>query len=154
MKRSRIALLVAALVAAALYLGVSSPAHAGYGSPTALQLEISANPFGQGLWFWSALDQGGGGGDYQETDCVHVPGLHAAAHDAGEVSDWWIDTAGNTLHIDGVNVVDNLETVNLVVPLPSGGGFGHVTGSVEVDFVSGIPIITGTLGRAQTQIAP
>jgi hypothetical protein len=154
MKRSRLVLLVGALFAAALYLGVASSAQAGYGSPTAYQVEISANPTGEGLWFWSALDQGGGGGDYQETDCVHVPGLHAAAHDAGEVSDWWIDTANNTLHIDGVNVVDNLETVNLVVPLPSGGGFGHVTGSVEVDFVSGIPIITGSLGRAQIQIAP
>jgi hypothetical protein len=154
MKRSTTLLLLGACLAAALYFGMSSSAHAGYGSSTAYQVEISANPPGEGIWFWAALDTGGGGGDYQETDCVHVPGLHAAAHDAGEVGGWWIDTATNTLHIDGVNVVDNLETVNLVVPLPAGGGLGHVSGSIEVDFVSGIPIITGTIGNAQIQIAP
>jgi hypothetical protein len=155
MKRSRIVLLLGVCLAAALYFGISSTAHAGYGSPTAYQVEISANPPGEGLWFWSALDTGGGGGDYQETDCVHVPGLHAAAHDAGEVHDWWIDTATNTLHIDGVLLVGGAETANLVVPLPAGGGFGHVSGSIEVDFAGvGIPIITGTFGNAQIQIAP
>jgi len=154
MKRSRILLLLGACFAAALYFGMSSTAHAGYGSSTAYQVEISANPQGEGLWFWGALDTGGGGGDYQETDCVHVPGLHAAAHDAGEVDDWWIDVGTNTLHIDGVMVVDNLEKVNLVVPLPAGGGLGHATGTVEVDFVSGFRIIEGPLDRAQIQIAP
>jgi hypothetical protein len=155
MKRSRILLLVAVSVAAALYFGISATARAGYGSPTAYQVEISANPSGEGLWFWASLDQGGGGGDYQETDCVHIPGLHAAAHDAGEVHDWWIDTVNNTLHIDGVLLVGGAETANLVVPLPAGGGFGHVMGSIEVDFAGvGIPIITGTMDRAQIQIAP
>jgi hypothetical protein len=93
MKRSRILLLVAVSVTAALYFGISATAKAGYGSPTAYQVEISANPSGEGLWFWASLDQG--------------------------------------------------------------GGFGHVMGPIEVDFAGvGFPIITGTMDRAQIQIAP
>jgi len=155
MMRSRVLLLAAASLAAALYFGLSSTARAGYGSATAYQVEISANPPGEGIWFWGALDTGGGGGDYQETDCVHLPqiGLVGAAHDGGEVEDWWIDNATNTLHIDGVLLVGGLETANLLVPLPT-GTLGHTTGTIEVDFAGGIPIITGPIGRAQIQIAP
>jgi hypothetical protein len=151
MKGSRAVLVAAACLAAALYFGMSSTAHAGYGSSTAYQVEISSNPPGQGLWFWSALDSNGLGGDYQETDCIHLPklGLVGAAHDSGEVSHW--DTNGGMLNIYGGGVIDFTETVEISIPLPA-GGYGHAS-SILVTPLSGPPLIAGWY-PAQVQLAP
>jgi hypothetical protein len=57
-------------------------------------VEISANNLhGASFWFWAALGPGQES-DYQNTDCIRTPaggnpgGPNAAAHSAGELSDW------------------------------------------------------------------
>jgi regulator of RNase E activity RraA len=152
--------LVLLVASAATLLGTATTARAGYGSPAAYQVEISSNPPGFGVWLWAELDQGGAGGDYQETDCLHLGGGHivngeprdVAAHDSGEVAGWSIDWTARTLTMHGVNLVGNAEIADITVPLPASGQYGHVS-SVTVTWVGGAPIIAGTF-PAQVQLAP
>jgi hypothetical protein len=153
-------LLVLGAVAAAIGIARASTARAGYGSPAAYQVEISSNPPGFGFWIWAELDQDMAGGDYQETDCIHLGGGHivngeprdAAAHDAGDVSGWSIDPTTRTLTMHGVDIIGDAETVDVAVPLPASGQYGHVN-LVTLTYVSGAPIIAGTF-PAQVQLAP
>jgi hypothetical protein len=100
------------------------------------------------------------GGDYQETDCIHLGGGHvvsgqvrdAAAHDSGDVSGWSIDWTARTLTMHGVNIIGNAEVVDVTVPLPASGQYGHVS-SMTLTWVGGAPIIAGTF-PAQVQLAP
>jgi hypothetical protein len=156
-KQALAALLVAA---AAIFLATASTARAGYGSPAAYQVEISANLPEFGFWIWAALDENMAGGDYQETDCIHLGGGHivngqprdAAAHDSGDVGSWSIDSAARTLTMHGVNIIGNAETVDITVPLPATGSYGHVNW-VTLTYTGGAPITSGTF-PAQVQLAP
>lgn len=148
------------VVAAAIFLATASVARADYGSPAAYQVEISSNVPGVGFWIWAELDQDMAGGDYQETDCIHLGGGHivngqprdAAAHDSGEVSSWSIDWAARTLTMHGVNIIGNAETVAVTVPLPATGSYGHVNW-MTLTYEGGAPITSGTF-PAQVQLAP
>jgi regulator of RNase E activity RraA len=154
------ALPVLVVVSVAILLGTASTARADYGSRAAYQVEISSNPPGFGFWIWAELDQDMAGGDYQETDCIHLGGGHvvsgqvrdAAAHDSGDVSGWSIDWTARTLTMHGVNIIGNAEVVDVTVPLPASGQYGHVS-SMTLTWVGGAPIIAGTF-PAQVQLAP
>jgi len=160
MRGTKKALVVLLVVSAAILLATASAARAGYGSPAAYQVEISSNPQGFGFWIWAELDQDMAGGDYQETDCIHLGGGHivngqprdAAAHDSGDVDGWSIDANARTLTMHGVDIIGNAETVDITVPLPATGQYGHVQ-SVTLTWVGGAPIIAGTF-PAQVQLAP
>lgn len=144
------------LVAVALGLCTASNAKADYGDRAVYQVEISANPPGSGFWIWAELDPGMASGDYQETDCIHAGrgGPNGAVHDSGSVSGWSVDENARTLTMYGVNIIGNAETVNITVPLPAGGDYGHVH-SMTMTYVSGIPIVPGTVTLpAQVQLAP
>lgn len=145
-----------ALLAPALGLGSASPAKADYGDRAVYQVEISANPPGTGFWIWAELDPGMASGDYQETDCIHSGrgGPNGAVHDAGSVTGWSVDENARTLTMYGVNIIGNAETVNITVPLPATGDYGH-THSMTMTYVGGIPIVPGTVTLpAQVQLAP
>jgi hypothetical protein len=135
----------------AILLATASGASADYGGKAVYQVEISSNPPGSGVWLWAELDPGGASGDYQETDCIHLPklGLVGAVHDSGSVSGW--DISGGQLNIRGVLVVGGEETVDISIPLPA-GGYGHAT-SIVVTPVLGPPLISGSF-PAQVQLAP
>ena len=157
MKLARVAL---ALVgggglATGVVLATAGTAGATYGKGADYQVEISANPPGEGVWFWSELMTMTGTkmGTYQETDCLHLGGGHttdAAAHDAGTLT-WSVTSTSDTLVMAGVQVIGGLETVTVTVPLPT-SGFGKVS-SVTFTPTSGLPLLTGTL-PAQVEIAP
>lgn len=101
-------------------------ASSGYGAGAQYQVELSSNVPGEGFWIWAALTPGGTG-NYQETDCIHLGGGHAtdaAAHDAGDVSDW--SASNGMLTLTGVNIIGGLETVKISVPLPT-SGYGSVS---------------------------
>lgn len=154
MRNSRGALLVLAvtsMLGAAVFFGMASSARADYGQGAQYQVEISTNPPGFGLWYWAELDPGGTSGDYQNTDCIHLGrgGPNGAAHTSGSVSGWEIN--GNVLTMHGVQVVGGVETVDISVPVPS-GGYGH-SHSVTFTPVNGPPLIAGTF-PAQVQLAP
>jgi hypothetical protein len=160
MRGTKTSVLVLLIASAAILLGTASTARADYGSRAAYQVEISSNPPGFGFWIWAELDQDMAGGDYQETDCIHLGGGHivngqprdAAAHDSGDVTGWSIDWNARTLTMHGVNIIGNAETVDITVPLPATGQYGHVN-LVTLTYVSGAPIISGTF-PAQVQLAP
>lgn len=146
----------AAMLAVALGLGSASPAKADYGDRAVYQVEISANPPGTGFWIWAELDPGMASGDYQETDCIHSGrgGPNGAVHDSGSVTGWSVDENARTLTMYGVDIIGNAETVNITVPLPATGDYGH-THSMTMTYVSGIPIVPGTVTLpAQVQLAP
>lgn len=151
MKPMRGLLLVCSMATVAILLATASTAKADYGAKAAYQVEISSNPPGSGIWLWAELDAGGASGDYQETDCIHTgrAGLNGALHDSGSVSDW--DTSAGQLNIHGVLMLGGLETVDISIPLPS-GGYGHAT-TMLVTPTNGPPIISGTF-PAQIQLAP
>jgi regulator of RNase E activity RraA len=160
MRGTKTAVLVLLVASAAILLGTASTARADYGSRAAYQVEISSNPPGFGIWLWAELDQDMAGGDYQETDCLHLGGGHivdgqvrdAAAHDAGDLSGWSIDWTARTLTMHGVSLVGDAEVADVTVPLPATGQYGH--GSwVSVAPTGGFPIIAGTF-PAQVQLAP
>lgn len=160
MRGTKTAVLGFLVASAALLLGSASTARADYGSPTAYQVEISSNPPGFGIWLWAELDADMTGGDYQETDCLHLGGGHivngeprdAAAHDAGSVDGWSIDWSTRTLTMRHVYLVGYAEVADITVPLPATGQYGHVNW-VTVSWVGGAPIIAGTF-PAQVQLAP
>jgi hypothetical protein len=139
---------------AAILLATTSSAKADYGSKATYQVEISSNPPGFGFWIWAELDPGMASGDYQETDCIHTGrgGPNGAVHDSGSVTGWSIDTTARTLTMHGVNIIGNAETVDVTVPLPATGQYGH-SNSMTLTYVSGAPIIAGTF-PAQVQLAP
>jgi hypothetical protein len=143
-------LLVCSMAAVAALLATAT-ANADYGSKAVYQVEISSNPPGSGVWLWAELDPGGASGDYQETDCIHLPklGLVGALHDSGSVSGW--DISNGQLNIRGVLVVGGAETVDISIPLPA-GGYGHAS-TIFVTPVLGPPIISGAF-PAQVQLAP
>jgi hypothetical protein len=94
-------------------------------------------------------------GDYQETDCIHSGrgGPNGALHDAGSVSGWSVDENARTLTLYGVDVLGGAETMNVTVPLPASGDYGH-SNSMTLTYVSGIPIVPDVTFPAQVQLAP
>ena len=144
------------LALVALGLGAAPAAKADYGNQAVYQVEISANPPGTGFWIWAELDPGMSSGDYQETDCIHAGrgGPNGAVHDAGSVTAWSVDQNTRTLTMYGVNIIGGAETVNITVPLPASGNYGH-SNSMTITYAGGIPIIPGTVTLpAQVQLAP
>jgi hypothetical protein len=153
MRKSLLLLCVSASVG--ILLATASTASAGYGTKAAYQVEISSNPKGSGFWIWAELDQGYAGGDYQETDCIHMGrgGPNGALHDSGEVQGWSIDPVAGTLTMHGVEIIGDNETVDVTVPLPANGAqYGH-SYSMTLTYTGGIPIASGTF-PAQVQLAP
>lgn len=150
MKTTKRFLLVGVVAATAILLGTAT-ASADYGSRAVYQVEISSNPHGSGFWMWAELDPGMSSGDYQETDCIHLGqgGPNGALHDSGSVSGWEI--TGGVLILHGVKVLGGAETVDVSVPVPT-GGYGH-SYSVTITPTGGPPVIAGTF-PAQVQLAP
>jgi hypothetical protein len=149
-------LLPAVVAVVALGLGISPAAKADYGNRAAYQVEISANPPGTGFWIWAELDPGMLSGDYQETDCIHTGhgGPNGAVHDSGSVAAWSVDENARTLTMYGVNIIGGAEAVNITVPLPTTGDYGH-SYSMTMTYAGGIPIVPGTVTfPAQVQLAP
>lgn len=155
-KLSKVALALVgsgSLTAGAL-VATAGTAGATYGKGADYQVEISANPPGEGFWFWSELMTMAGSpmGTYQETDCLHLGGGHttdAAAHDTGTLM-WKV--TGTTLVMTGVHVIGGLETVTISVPLPT-TGFGKASSVTFTPTTTTPPLLTGTL-PAQVEIAP
>lgn len=164
--RARVRL--AAMAAATTVLGgvalaaAAPPAAADYGPGSVYQVEISANPHGEGVWFWAALSASSAGamsgtGDYQEADCIHLGGGHfvggqaldAAAHYGGELR-WSI--SDGTLTMSGIGAIGGIDPLTISVPLPS-GGYGH---GDTVTFADLFGAITGTFSGpgVEVQIAP
>jgi hypothetical protein len=150
-RHALLALAAASILGAAAFFGMTGSARADYGQGAQYQVEISANPPGFGFWYWAELDPSMTSGDYQETDCIHSGhgGPNGGIHDSGSVTGWEI--VGGVLTMHDVLVVGGIETVDVSVPVPS-GGYGH-SNSVTITPVSGPPLIAGTF-PAQVQLAP
>ena len=144
-KLSRLPLLALPAALALLPTAAASAQGTGYGPGTQYQVEFAtSNAFGQGaLWFWAALDSGGGG-NYQEADCIHTgsAGVNGASHDAGNLNWAWVGPG--QLELSGVNMLGGLETVDLTVSLASGTSG---TGSIDMataTYAAGVPVIGGS----------
>ena len=125
---------------------------ADYGPGAVHQVEISANPKGQGFWMWTELSADGTG-DYEETDCIHLGGGHAtdaAAHDAGTLS-WTI--SNGVLTMTNVQIIGGLETATFTVPA-NGGHPAQLTITVTSAIVPIVPVGTVMTMPAQVQVAP
>jgi hypothetical protein len=95
-------LAVAAALAALTAALLPGAASADYGTRAQYQVEISANDVhGGNFWFWAELDATGG--DYQNTDCIHLvaggnPGAPVGAgHSSGSLAAppaGWSDSGG------------------------------------------------------------
>lgn len=132
----------------------------GYGSGTTYQVEISTNVPDEGVWLWAALGSGSGG-DYQETDCIHLGGGHfvngqpvdTASHAGGQVASWNATSGVLTMH--GIGFAGGVERIGISLHLPA-GGYGHEYGPITITYESGAPIL-GSAPVAlpsQIQIAP
>lgn len=127
-----------ALTSGALLAGVGQAgASTFYGPGAVYQVEISANTSpvsktaGNGnFWVWAALytTTGSMTSNYQEADCVHVPGIiSGASHDAGDGS-WMLTTSAHELVLTTVEILGGLETATLSIPTPAEGKYGHTAG--------------------------
>ncbi len=114
--------MVLALVAALASLTAAllpGGAPADYGTGALYQVEISANNVqGGNFWFWAELDATGG--DYQNTDCIHLvaggnPGAPVgASHSSGSLAappTGWSDIGG-VIEMDGVSIIGGHATAN------------------------------------------
>lgn len=161
LRKSALALVVAAGTTAALLAGGTATARADYGPGTQFQVEISANSLqGGSFWFWGALGPGTES-DYQETDCIHTTaggnppksgGQAGAVHDSGELSSW--SDNGGVIEMDGVKIIGGLETATIWV-----SDAGH-SNSMLIEATGGVPILPIGVpipfsGRGvQVQVAP
>jgi hypothetical protein len=153
--------LVGALAAltAALLPGAAS---ADYGTRAQHQVEISANNVqGANFWFWAELDATGG--DYQNTDCIHLvaggnPGAPvAAAHSSGSLAappTGWSDSGGMIV-MHNVAIIGGQAHANFYISdAPHSNWFQIVVTQENAPFLPlNVPLTWSGQG-VQVQVAP
>jgi hypothetical protein len=155
-------LLVAGVVAVALFAGAAGTARADYGTGTQFQVEISANNVqGGNFWFWAALGPGQES-DYQNTDCIHTTaggnppssgGQVGAAHTSGSLAGW--SDSNGIIEMDGVSIIGGAATANFFISdAPHSNSFTIVVTWEALPFLPlNVPLTWSGKGT-QVQVAP
>jgi hypothetical protein len=148
LRKGALLLVVAGVVAVALFAASASTARADYGTGTKYQVAISANDLhGGNFWYWAALGPGQES-DYQNTDCIHSSaggnpgsGPNGAAHSSGELTGW--SDTGGIIEMDGVKIVGGAAIANFYVyNTPHSNWFKMVvTSEIEPIFPLNTPLI-------------
>lgn len=156
----RLLLLLALVTATAAALAAS--ASADYGPGAMYQVEISANNVqGGNFWFWAELDATGG--DYQNTDCIHLvaggnPGAPVGAgHSSGSLAappTGWSDSGG-VIVMHNVSIIGGQATADFYISdAPHSNWFQIIVTQENAPFLPlNVPLQWSGQG-VQVQVAP